>query len=532
MKMTLVAPFRVPFNLNKSLILADVWTWRAHLEALEAGPAGAGVSREIGRYAAGLETELVYKGVRDPGAGLGDLYTLRLRAAPGADVSLERLLSDGPHDTPPNSPSAQPTGPTPDPNAVASAGVRPARFDGLAGAAREAHAALKGASILPETLACFRFDEGEWELRVIDNNVGLLCVDLPLDTDRLLALPHAQLGIMDELSAALAVLAVRRLWPAHLRGAVEWLRARMTVPAGRRGDSRARRAWARLRREPAPSYLARASSVFDLPPAPAPLGEAYWGEGGNAAVPWVAHIYTVGGGGRDGELLRADDRTLELMGAAAASVAELREGRDAYGWAINLRHPRGADESRTWLDAMCAAQFYYYSLDLIDRAVPRRISESAERHRRGSSARALASGHDVVQEAKMVAYEAVDVKLRIAGDALPIVDRLFDEWDLGLLLENVRLKTDNLSDTLAFVSDEVDKRSDSKIEALVFFLTVLSAVSLFFTVHQYLGAPDDLLFQLVRDLKALRKDFVLIASVSTFALLVAVFHALRRRARR
>ncbi len=463
MKLTLIAPFRVPFNLDKHLLLSNAEEWMTHLDSLPGQLDQQRVWWTLGRYGARDAAHPVYQGVQDLGSHLRSLYVLkvsRLGKECAALTAWRRKLS-------------------------LEEGEESKGFKELKGELSAICGELD--EISPETVASFDFERAFGEFRIVDNNIALLAVHIPVHTEKLLALDEKQLGLVGEFSMAFTVMALRSLWGQEIREAVEWANSRMSVRDGSslRGGER-EKLRDRLRGKAEQSFVARDVSVFDLPKLSASGAQDYWTNPANAVVAWVSRVISLDPEEAQKEALGERMETALLgLGVTRAEFKRFRAGEDVYGWGPKLRRESRVGD-QAWLEALYIAQFHYYSVDIIDRQIPLVITEVRNEHRANASTRALRLGRNVIQEAQMALYDYMDMKLRVAGEARSVIEQVVQSWDLPAMLSNIERKIVNLRDTVEQVSDDVDKRSSTSIETILSIITLVSIVTLPIALHEYL----------------------------------------------
>ena len=508
MKVTLLAPFRVPFNLNRGLSLRGIEFWRARFALWRELLRQEHPDWALGKYGSDDTSGPVYIGMKDLGAGLRELYVLKLTLTEHSPNFLkwQRRFTD-----------------------LNSRNLADLKSDLMRACP---HIAPKIAELSPAIVRCLKIAEAMGEVRIIDNNIALLCLEFPVDLDQFRKLPASERVAVDEITTALALTLIKSLWPNDIKIAIEWLRTSLTNAVL---QSEGQRLLSRLFGKKVavqPLLTQEGLSVFDLAHTSSALTDEYWQQVEHVLVAWVSHVYSFTAAELAGELLTTERDLLIGLGVFKDDIDKFITGSDVYGWGPKLRRERPEAE-RIWLEALFISQFHYYSLDLIDRRIPALIAEVNDEDVGGSSRKALSTGRHIVQEVQTAIYDFLDMRARISSEARGIVEQLVRAWDVEPLLDNIWRKLDNLRETIARVSDNIDKRSSSAIELTLSLITVLSLITLPLTIYEALKPTDQpFIFRVLTFLQGVHRDFVFLLSIFTTLVAFSLIFYFRSKGRR
>lgn len=170
-------------------------------------------------------------------------------------------------------------------------------------------------------------------------------------------------------------------------------------------------------------------------------------------------------------------------------LEDLKQHKNHYGWgwsALFINHEAPL-KAQFGLEGLVVMQYFYSCFDVADTLLPKIIA-SSQVH--------LGESHyqDVMKSARQSQFELAnlvndynDLQIRASYEAHIAMERYHQNWRLDDLLANIGRKQVMMENLVSSASDAIDKRSESGIQLILLGISALSLIGLFASLHEYLS---------------------------------------------
>jgi hypothetical protein len=176
-----------------------------------------------------------------------------------------------------------------------------------------------------------------------------------------------------------------------------------------------------------------------------------------------------------------------IQGVVAPLTLDCWDGHhDYFGWGDSIVSSSMKDG---WHVGCVLSQYFYFVLDRFNRRIPNLIGRLRSGHASNSLSATREIGmnlrHRVAE--KEIAY--ADALHGIASNSRIPMQAYDNTWRFKDLRANLAAKLPILQDVLNEVQDKAQRRASTALEALLFFVSIMSLVGMFLTAHDYVTKP-------------------------------------------
>jgi len=160
---------------------------------------------------------------------------------------------------------------------------------------------------------------------------------------------------------------------------------------------------------------------------------------------------------------------------------------NVYGWAASavLKDESFGDQ---WLDALCISQYYYSTLDIADTTLPFSIARQRTSKETRKNFSVQRDSQNMKETLKILTNDYYDILIRANGEGYRALNQYYSSWRFEKLIEGLSNKITLLEDLIVSASESIQQETQNKIQYILTFITILSLISLFAGLHDYLAS--------------------------------------------
>jgi hypothetical protein len=170
-------------------------------------------------------------------------------------------------------------------------------------------------------------------------------------------------------------------------------------------------------------------------------------------------------------------------------VEKMKKGEANFGWGKTSRlvsDNKIATVPSQWLDALCVMEYFYCCFDIADTKLPVYIANAHADADRGKHHGVLKSSRRARTSLKFIINDYNDLRTRATADAYDAIGDYHTNWRIDDLITNLNEKLSLLEKQVALSSDAIDKKTESTIQTILFLITIVSMLGLAASIHEYL----------------------------------------------
>lgn len=194
---------------------------------------------------------------------------------------------------------------------------------------------------------------------------------------------------------------------------------------------------------------------------------------------WIHKIFLIEGTLK--QLLISNSQDLKRIISKETLIKSNK--KDYYGWGDSLKVPENKTD---WIDGCIIAQYYYFSLDRFNRKLPEMILSFESTGNLVELGRSELLAQDLLSRisAKEIAYR--DLLHYVAGNTRKSIEGYNDSWRVQGLRESLASKVPVIRSIIADIQERRRRISNSIIESILVFVSLLGLISLFLGVHDHI----------------------------------------------
>ena len=218
-------------------------------------------------------------------------------------------------------------------------------------------------------------------------------------------------------------------------------------------------------------------------------------------------------------------------------VNALKEGAAVHGWGhtslISDEHT-STESSNQSLNALCVIQYFYSCFDIADTLLPVLMARARVKANRGRHHSVVALLRRTRTDLRTIACEYNDLRVRTASQAHDALEAYHMNWRVADLVRNLKEKLRLLDEMTASSSEEINRKTNATVELILFLIALLSVLGLAANIHQYLIGDYEtrLMAPLHRFALAFDKGDVVLYSLVMVLAVFMICYLLRARSHR
>jgi len=142
---------------------------------------------------------------------------------------------------------------------------------------------------------------------------------------------------------------------------------------------------------------------------------------------------------------------------------------------------------RQWIDAISISQYYYACIEIADTALPATIAALRVEAASGHYSKVADQTINNIHRIKSVLNDYNDLVVRSGGEGKNGLHAYYDEWRMERLIKGLRNKLALLDESTKAAEDRLSRRNQNRIQIVLAFITMLGLISTLSGLQKYLA---------------------------------------------